>query len=226
MPRRSARAGASARPLPARRCSCRAEAPPRPAPRPAARGPTRRRCGSRGAPPSPSSAADTASSKSRAVAGSTVKVARSRQVSPSGRRPRWPRSPHPGPRPRAPAGIRGLPPGPKAARRPRRCGRSAEPSVRSALAPAGPKSTRASSPGPHPHRAAAQRRLGTALEQRLGDGEATPPLDGRDPAPERLRAPRAHLFSTAAFSARTASAFCEPLVRGRLRVVRRRGRPA
>ena len=44
---------------------------------PAARGRRRRRCGSRGASPSPSRRAETASSKSRAVAGSTVKVGRS-----------------------------------------------------------------------------------------------------------------------------------------------------
>ena len=59
---------------PARRCCSRAAAPRGRAASRAGRGRRRRRCGSRAGSPSPSRWAETASSKSRALAGSTVKV--------------------------------------------------------------------------------------------------------------------------------------------------------
>ena len=66
-----------------------------------------------------------------------------------------------------------------------------------------------------------QRRLRAALEERLGDGEAPPPLHGRHPPPNDGARREAHLFSTAAFSASTASAFWSPSSGVRLRVVHR-----
>ena len=74
-PRWRARAAASARPRRGRRCCCPAAAPPGRAASRAARGRRRRRCGPRPRARSPSRWAETASSKSRALAGSTVKVA-------------------------------------------------------------------------------------------------------------------------------------------------------
>ena len=210
------RSGASARPCPARRCCRRAAAPPRRARRPGRTWAATSAMWIQSRMPSASSAAETASSKSRAVAGSTVKVARSGQVAPLGRSSRARRGRRvAAPRPRAGREAPAHPAIPEqggdhvaGALRP-------SPERRSALAPPAP-SRPARSRRPHVHRAAAS----AACGPRSNSGSATgkrPRAPRCDRRPSARRAPRAHLFSTAAFSARTASAL--------LRAPRPRRRP-
>ena len=177
--------------------------------------------------PSPSSAADTASSKSRAVAGSTVKVGEVRQVSANRRVRASRRLPSPAPRPRAPGGNpRRFPADPRAGQRPRLSARSAEPSRAQRLGSTGTEVDQSDVAGPHVRRAASERRLRSALEQRLGDGEAAPTLDARH-SPRRTtpRAARSPVLDRRLLR-QHGEPLLEALVRRRLRIVRRPdGRP-
>ena len=162
-----------------RRCCCRGAAPRGRAASPGARGRRRRRCGSRAGPPSPSRRAETASSKSRAVAGSTVKVGSAGQVA-ARRRPRLGGG-------RRPPGL-GLERGAEAA--PGRAPRAAAPRPRRArprLGPPAPAAARCRarwSPSPPLHRSRLPAPAGRVRRpsSRAVCGRSSAPADvGMDP---------------------------------------------
>ena len=173
--------------------------------------------------PSPSASAETASSKSRAVAGSTVKVATCRQVAASrgaSVRRRGARRPPSS----SAAGNPRRPHDPRAGRRPRRAGASAQPRARSALAPprrSRPAPGHPAAPSTEPRasgrlagraRRAARRRRSGPRRSTVATRRPTPAPAGDSPVLDRrllgqdgkclLEAPRPDVFGLSAADVR------------------------